>query len=125
MTANKTSATTANDTHVSPFEQISQLETIQEQRVIAANEKCMTEENEAEKTIALAEQEQEEALKKKANEELKQYLQSEPATILQEHEKETNEEVQSINTAMSSQLVKKAESLVADFVKNPSYFLSA
>lgn len=125
MTARKTSATNAHETHVSPFEQISQLETAQEQRVAAASEKAMTEEKEVEKSITLSEKEQEETLKKKATEELKQYSQSEPAAILQEYEKETNEEVQSIKTSMSKQLTKKAEGLAADFIKNPSALLSA
>lgn len=125
MTAAKASTTTANDTHASPFEQISHLEAIQEQRVVDAKEKSMLEQVEAEKTLALTEERQEQELKSAANEELKAYLQNDLAAILQKHEQEMSSEVDSLNATMSKELTKKAESLVADFVKNPSYLLSA
>lgn len=115
----------AQENHVSPFEQISKIEAEQEQRVAALNEKAMTEEKEVEKTILLTEKEQEETLKKDANDELKKYSQSEPATILKEYEQATNEEVQTMKSNMSKQLAKKADGLVHDFIKNTSSLISA
>jgi hypothetical protein len=85
----------------------------------------MLEEKEAEKVRIALEKEEEDSLKKRASDELKKYSQSEPATILQENEKATHDEIKSMNSDMSKLLEKKAETLVADFLKDPSSLLSA
>lgn len=122
MTA-KTS--TKSEKTISPFEQIVSTENEHEQRVLAATEKVILEEKDAEKLIAASEKEQEEALRKKAGDDLKQYAQSEPAAILQEHEQATNEEIKSMKAQMSKNISKKAESLANELVKNVSSMLSA
>jgi len=122
MTA-KTSTKSAKN--ISPFEQIVNTENEHEQRVVAATEKAILDQKDAEKLIAASDKEQEELIRKKASDDLKQYELSEPAAILKEHEEATHEEIKSMKASMSKHMSKKAESLAGELLKKLSSFLSA
>lgn len=110
MTAKKSAQDSATlEMHVSPFEQITNLENEQERRVLQAKERFDEEKRDMEKTIASSEKTQEETIRAQATEELKEYARTEPAAILKNAEKETSAELSAIAKHAEKHLPKAVE----------------
>jgi hypothetical protein len=114
-----------NDIVTSPFEQISQLENEQEERVRLELEKYTEESREAEKAMQNSEKLHEEKLRDTAREELKEYARTEPAAILTQAEAETVELVKSIDKHAAKQLPKEADVLLSSLTDGSLLSLAA
>lgn len=112
------------EVHVSPFEQITSIENEQELRVQQAAERFEQEKREAEKSLAGAEKTQEEMMRAKATEELKEYSRTEPASILQTSEKQTSDDLAAIAKHAEKQL-PKALSTITSPLLDGSLFTAA
>lgn len=102
-----------HDVHASPFEQITNLENEQEARVLQATERLDEEKREAEKSMVAAEKTQEEMMRTKATEELKEYSRTEPANILKTSEKLTADELEAIARHAEKNLPKALSNVIS------------
>lgn len=93
-----------NKVHTSPFLQISTLEHEQEMRVLDAQQRFEEERHESEKSFVNAEKTQEEMMRSKAMDALKEYAETEPAAIVKRSEKEIADAVDTITAQAEAQL---------------------
>lgn len=112
-TKNLSTDTESNKVHTSPFLQISALEDEQEMRVQVAKNRIEEEKIESEKSFVHAEKTQEELMRTKATEELKEYARTEPAAILQHAEKETEAASSAIRAHAEKQLPKVLSTIIS------------
>lgn len=114
MTAKSSTQDSAkHDIHASPFERITSIENEQEARVLELAERFEQEKREMEKSLINSEKTQEDMMRSKAIEELKEYSRTEPANILQSADKQTTEELASISKHAEKELPKALSSITS------------
>lgn len=104
---------TKNDITLSPFDQITRLEEEQENRVRQALEALEAEEREAKKAMEAAQKLEEDTMREQARADLREYAQQEPAAILEESEKETAQDLASIDARFKKARSDAASSLLS------------
>lgn len=113
-----------HDIHTSPFEKITSIENEQEARVLEISERFEQEKREMEKSLINSEKTQEEMMRAKAVEELKEYSRTEPANILLSSEKQTAEDLASITKHAEKELPKALSSITSPLLDG-SLFVAA
>lgn len=114
-----------SDIHLSPFEQITTLENEQEARVQQAIERFEQEKHDAEKSIVGAEKTQEEMMRAKATDELKEYARTEPANILTNAEQQTSDELKTIAKHAEKELPKALTTLTSSLLDGSLFSTAA
>lgn len=96
----------------SPFEQISEIEQLQEARVLEVSNRLEQEKHEAEKSLLSTEKTQEETMRKNVADELAEYARTEPARILKDSQQQTQNDANAITAHAEKQLPKTLEIIV-------------
>ena len=114
----RSSATAKEKTEhrLTPFEQISEVETSEEQRVHATLQTFEREEIEAEQKLKEERRSKEEAMRDEARAELKEFAKSEPAAILAQYEADTQGESQHISAEYKKHAPAISRSLVESII---------
>lgn len=116
-TATKTakSAAVATETKATQLEQIAEMETREEQRILAATEKMAKEEVSAKQAMADTEKHTEETLRAEAREELSAYK-SELTKVMTEQAKKTDVQLKELDAQYAKHAGDEASRVVSDYL---------
>jgi alanyl-tRNA synthetase len=111
------------ETRLSPFEQITQLESEQEGRVLQAMEKINADEHEAEKSLIAMRKQEADKLAAESEKELQNYEATEPAAILAKGKEDTAADLKAI-TKQFEKTEDKAVAALLDSMLDLSFLKS-
>jgi hypothetical protein len=103
--------------HATPFEQITEIEHVQEARVLEISNRLEQEKHEAEKSLLSTEKTQEETMRKRVAEELAEYARTEPARILKDSQQQTQSDTDAITAHAEKQIPKTLTTIITPLLE--------